>query len=352
LYTYSNTSTPSLTNYSLFNFYSDLDRLNPGTIVYDKNNTDSLFKIDKNNNTIQIGTFTAGLGAIEIGGNIMTVRAKSDITIFQGANESMRLLLQKTGMSFENNNDNNNKDFKNIFLPYNLNLTITSETKSVVEAEVEVTKKYEKSLLFTNNFPESDSEKKIIIPYGTDLTDYNKTTFRQSIIDHTTVINPYGDLYNKITSNQKYPTTIKTTVNENILPRMTNTTVIYYYSSYINTVLPQTTSTTSKTLVQYFCTDEKYPAIKFAVCNSTEISPRLSLMVYDKTGNRKMDYIVTHDQPKYVLDLTYYVNTIRPGEEIVSAQFMLSEWGGSADDFYQHCINILSNVFISYTYKD
>jgi hypothetical protein len=50
--------------------------------------------------------------------------------------------------------------------------------------------------------------------------------------------------------------------------------------------------------------------------------------------------------------LTAALAEVRPGEEIVSAQFILSEWEGSADDFYQHCTNILSNVFISYTYKD
>jgi hypothetical protein len=48
-------------------------------------------------------------------------------------------------------------------------LTITSETKFVVEDEVEVTKTYEKSLVFTNTFPESDSEKETIIPYGTGI---------------------------------------------------------------------------------------------------------------------------------------------------------------------------------------
>jgi hypothetical protein len=45
-------------------------------------------------------------------------------------------------------------------------LTIIRETKFVVENEVEVTKTYEKSLLFTNVLPETDSENEIIIPYG------------------------------------------------------------------------------------------------------------------------------------------------------------------------------------------
>jgi hypothetical protein len=88
------------------------------------------------------------------------------------------------------------------------------------------------------------------------------------------------------------------------------------------------------------------------VCNSTEIYPQLAIRIYDSTGNSKMDYIVKQDQPKYVFDLTTTLAGVRPGEEIVSAQFMLTEWARSVDDFYKHCINILSNVFISYTYKD
>jgi hypothetical protein len=113
------------------------------------------------------------------------------------------------------------------------------------------------------------------------------------------MINPYGDLCNKIISNQKYPTTIKTVVNDNILPRTTNTIVTYYYSSYINTVLPQTTGTTRKPLVQYFCTNETYPAIIIAVSNnSTELPPQLSIRIYDLNGNRKMDNVVKQDQPK------------------------------------------------------
>jgi hypothetical protein len=96
-----------------------------------------------------------------------------------------------------------------------------------------------------------------------------------------------------------------------------------------------------------------YPAIIIAFSNySTELHPHLTIRIYDSNCNRKMDNIVKQDQPKYVLDLTTALAGVRPGEEIVSAQFMLSEWGGSADDFYKHCINILSNVFITYTYKD
>jgi hypothetical protein len=52
--------------------------------VYDKGNTNTLFKIDKYTNTIQICTYIAGLGTILIGANITIVRIKNDFTIFQG----------------------------------------------------------------------------------------------------------------------------------------------------------------------------------------------------------------------------------------------------------------------------
>jgi hypothetical protein len=51
--------------------------------------------------------------------------------------------------------------------------------------------------------------KEVIIPYGIDLTNYNKATFRQSIIDHTTMNNPNGNLFQTITSGEKYSTTMK-----------------------------------------------------------------------------------------------------------------------------------------------
>jgi hypothetical protein len=88
-----------------------------------------------------------------------------------------------------------------------------------------------------DNIP-SDSQK-ITIPYGIDLTDYNKYSFRQSIIDNVIMANLYGNLYNKITDSQKYPVTIKSIVNDNIYPRITHTMFTLYYSSYFNTVFPE-----------------------------------------------------------------------------------------------------------------
>jgi hypothetical protein len=67
-------------------------------------------------------------------------------------------------------------------------LTIIRETKFVVEIEVEVGKTYEKSLLYTNVLPETDSEKEIIIPYE----------LRTSIGDNGIIFHKPGD---EITNN-------------------------------------------------------------------------------------------------------------------------------------------------------
>jgi hypothetical protein len=42
----------------------------------------------------------------------------------------------------------------------------------------------------------------------------------------------------------------------------------------------------------------------------------------------------------------------RPGEEIKDDEFLSEGFGGDPDEFYRNCINILSNIFISYTYED
>jgi hypothetical protein len=89
----------------------------------------------------------------------------------------------------------------------------------------------------TSELNPTTKDKEVIIPYGTDLTNYNKATFRQSIIDYTLINNPNGNLFQTITSNEKFSTTIKTTVGENVFPKTTNTLLTVYYTSYIDTVL-------------------------------------------------------------------------------------------------------------------
>jgi hypothetical protein len=73
----------------------------------------------------------------------------------------------------------------------------------------------------------ASASQKITIPYRTDLTNYNKYTFHQSIIDNI------GNSYNTITDNQKYPAFIKILASYTIYPRTTNTIITLYYSSYI-----------------------------------------------------------------------------------------------------------------------
>jgi hypothetical protein len=110
-----------------------------------------------------------------------------------------------------------------------------------------------------------------------------------------------------------------------------------------------------KKLLQYFCTNEAHPAIVFSVVTSSSmgLTPRLYITFYTSCGGAKVDRSVTESSPKYVYDLTAELASARLGEEIVSAQFMLSEHTTrTADQFYKDCLNILGNVFISYTYKN
>jgi hypothetical protein len=66
-------------------------------------------------------------------------------------------------------------------------------------------------------FTKKDSPNdKVIIPYGRDLTSFYKTTFPQSFLDNGTINNPQINLYDKITKGQKFSTTIKTTIGENV----------------------------------------------------------------------------------------------------------------------------------------
>jgi hypothetical protein len=148
---------------------------------------------------------------------------------------------------------------------------------------------------------------------------------------------------------------MKTLAGDDVFPKTTNTSLTMYYSSYIKTDLPQTDSVTQKKLLQYFCTDETYPAIVFSVITSSSMgyTPRLYILFYTSTNGMKYSRSVTENSPKFICDLTAQLASARPGEEIVSAQFMLSEHPTrTADQFYKDCVNILSNVFISYTYKN
>jgi hypothetical protein len=49
---------------------------------------------------------------------------------------------------------------------------------------------------------DNSSPNQVKLPFKTDLTNYNKTAFRQSIIDHTLINNPNGNLFQTITYSQ------------------------------------------------------------------------------------------------------------------------------------------------------
>jgi hypothetical protein len=207
---------------------------------------------------------------------------------------------------------------------------------------------------YTIQFTKKDSlNDKVIIPYGTDLTNYNKTTFRQSIIDHTYINSPFNTLKETIRSSKKYSTTMKTLVGNDIFPKTSNTMLTVYYTSYIKTNIPQTTDYKYKELVRYYSTDDTYPAIIIAAVNSTYYpSSQLWIEIINPNNTLYHNYMATPTAPKIVIDLTADLANARPGEKIVSAQFTSTNFGGDLNDYYQPCVNILSNIFISYTYDE
>jgi hypothetical protein len=139
-------------------------------------------------------------------------------------------------------------------------------------------------------------------------------------------------------SEKKIYTPIKNLVSEKIYPKTTHTLLTVYYTSYIKTNFPQTTDTFYKSLIRYFCINDSSAAFAIKVINSTKTDPLLAIFILYQNGKVYKNYTVTADTPKQVIDLT--------------AQFILNEIGGDLDEFYQHCVNILSNIFISYTYED
>jgi hypothetical protein len=180
----------------------------------------------------------------------------------------------------------------------------------------------------------------------------NLITFRQSIIDHAILNNPNYGLYQLTMSELKIYTPIKTLVGEKVFPKTTHTLLTAYYTSYIeNNNLPP--STIRKPLLRYYCTDEAGPAIVISVIGTTYFGlPQLYIEIYNSNGNIYKIYTITTSEPKVVIDLTTDLAAARPGEKIVSAQFTPADFGRNSDEFYQHCVNILSNVYISYTYED
>jgi hypothetical protein len=219
-------------------------------------------------------------------------------------------------------------------------------------------------IILTSKKNEND---KIAIPYGTDLTNLetrlstlesgsgsgsnNKPTFFQSIIDNTVVYNTNNVLYSLIMSDMQFQSPIKMHVGDNVYPKTTHTLLTANYTSYIDSGSPTIFNTTRKPFVQFFCKNESYPAIEIIVIKSTVY--KLEILIYnsDNSGFYK-EYVVTASSPKVVIDLTADLAVTRPEGDIKSTQFKLTDLGGDQNVFYQYCVNILSNIFISYTYED
>jgi hypothetical protein len=84
LCTSSTTSTPSPTNYSLFNFFNvkNSGTNYPGVRVVDSNNNLSLFRLDRSTNDVRVGAFdNSGIntGTVQIGGNNLELYSKTGI---------------------------------------------------------------------------------------------------------------------------------------------------------------------------------------------------------------------------------------------------------------------------------
>jgi hypothetical protein len=122
--------------------------------------------------------------------------------------------------------------------------------------------------------------------------------------------NPYGNLYDKITDDQKYPVTTKSIVNDNIYPRTTHRMLTLYYSSYIDIV-----QGTNTYLLEYYTTSET-PYATIIISISKASTPQLKLSIKYTSGSSYKDYVVTQDQPKVVIDLTADLAVATPGKKL------------------------------------
>jgi hypothetical protein len=91
LCTSSTTSTPSPTNYSLFNFFNvkNSGTNYPGVMVIDSNNTNKpLFRLDRSTNDVRVGTFdNTGIntGTVQVGGNELQLYSKTGVKFVLGS---------------------------------------------------------------------------------------------------------------------------------------------------------------------------------------------------------------------------------------------------------------------------
>jgi hypothetical protein len=114
---------------------------------------------------------------------------------------------------------------------------------------------------------------------------------------------------------------MKTLVGETVFPKTTHTLLTAYYTSYINTDLPQTTDPIHNTLIRYYSkNNDSTPFFTISVSNSTTLSSQLFINIYNPDSSIK-EYIVTESEPKVVIDLTADLAEASPGEKIADAQF-------------------------------
>jgi hypothetical protein len=159
-------------------------------------------------------------------------------------------------------------------------------------------------------------------------------------------------LFDKIKDVTKFSTIIKTSVGDSIYPKTTHTLLTVYYSSYLKNNISQVTDNVRKHLVFYYTPTETYAAIIISILNSIlYASPRIYILISNLNGSKYKEYIITQTPPKVTIDLTADLGAARSGEEIIHAQFAPTEFGGDLNEFYTHCINILPNVFFSYSYE-
>jgi hypothetical protein len=85
---------------------------------------------------------------------------------------------------------------------------------------------------------------------------------------------------------------------------------------------------------------------------NSQTDPQLQIIISSSIGSIYKKYIITPDTPEQVIDLTADLAEARPKEEIVSTMFPIIDFDASSEKFYQHCINVLSNVFILHTYDE
>jgi hypothetical protein len=185
---------------SLFNYYRNADNSKLGVLVKAKDNSNKLFVIERKKNNVQIGSIYYGWsGNIHIGGEQLTLYGKEGINIELADQRKCTLSSNENNLKFKNTTEINFN--KEITIPYGTDLTNLETRLTTLESGS-----------------------------GGGSTDYNKTTFRKSIIDYTSINTPLNTLKQTITSGEKYSTTMKTLVNKDIFPKfITLRTLILFY---------------------------------------------------------------------------------------------------------------------------